>query len=188
VNDDVRVRLTGSAYIARKSNSNTLYSGDRAGSRFYWVLENTAATETAQAGSGLWKPGFSNQVTAMQVNPFIKVRGLELFGVIEQAKGRASSEAADRTWNQYSVDGVYRFFEGEKLFVGGRYNMAKGDVLNVANEVDIKRYEVGGGWFITPAVMAKVVYVNQKYNGFPKTSIYNGGQFKGFMMEGVIGF
>jgi hypothetical protein len=188
VNRDLRVRLTGSTYVARKSNSNTLYSGDRAGSRYYWVMENTAATETGNFRSGLWNPGFSNEVTALVINPFVKYRGLEIFGVIEQAEGRASSEAADRTWGQLAVDAVYRFGANENLFVGGRYNTAKGDVRNIANEVSIDRYQLGGGWFITPAVLAKIEYVNQKYNDFPVNNIFNGGRFKGFMVEGVIGF
>ena len=188
VNPDLRVRLTGSVYRAAKSNSNTLFSGDRAGSRFYWVMENTKATETGNFRSGLFVPGFSNEVTAMVVNPFVKLRGLELFGVLEQAEGRASTEPKARTWNQLAVDAVYRFLPGEKLFVGARYNTAKGDVLNVANEVSIDRYEIGGGWFITPAVLMKAEYVNQKYNDFPVNDILNGGRFKGFMLEGVIGF
>ena len=45
----------------------------------------------------------------MQMNPFVKFRGLELFGVIERAKGKASAETTERTWNQYAVDAVYRF-------------------------------------------------------------------------------
>src|SRR5206468_10915154 len=44
VRDDLRVRLTGSMYKSDRSMSNTLYSGDRAGSRYYYVLENTQAT------------------------------------------------------------------------------------------------------------------------------------------------
>jgi hypothetical protein len=47
VNKDVRVRLTGSVYKTNKSMSNTLYGGDRGGSHFFFVMENTAATETA---------------------------------------------------------------------------------------------------------------------------------------------
>src|SRR5687768_4043993 len=42
VKKDLRVRLTGSMYRADKAMSNTLYGGDRAGSRYYWVMENTA--------------------------------------------------------------------------------------------------------------------------------------------------
>ena len=37
---DIRVRLTGSMYKTDRSASNTLTSGDRAGSRYYDVLEN----------------------------------------------------------------------------------------------------------------------------------------------------
>ena len=103
-------------------------------------------------------------------------------------EGRASVESADRKWNQYAVDAVYRFLPGEKLFVGGRYNTAKGQLRGIANDVSVDRFEVGGGWFITPAVLLKAEYVNQKYNDFPVTNILNGGKFKGIMLEGVIGF
>ena len=188
VNEALRVRLTGSMYRTTKAASNTLYSGDRAGSRFYFVLENTAATESAQAVSGLYNPRFSNEVTAIQVNPFVKLHGLEVFGVIERAEGRASTEPADRVWNQYAVDAVYRFLPHEQLFAGVRYNVASGDVLNVVGKPEISRWEVGGGWFITPSVLMKAEYVNQQYKGFPAASILNGGKFKGLMLEGVIGF
>lgn len=189
MNDDLRVRLTGSIYKANKSASNTLYSGDRAGSRYYYVMENTAATESAQFRSGLFNPGFANKVTAMQLNPFIKLRGLELFGVIERAEGRASVEPDDRTWNQYAVDAVYRFLPREQLFAGIRYNKAEGEARGITTgDVSIDRYEVGGGWFITPSVMMKAAYVNQEYDGFPPNNILSGGKFKGLMLEAVIGF
>ena len=42
--------------------------------RYYYALENTAATETAQKDSGLLNPGFKNKVTAFQMNPFVKFR------------------------------------------------------------------------------------------------------------------
>ena len=188
VNKDLRVRLTGSMYHAGKSLSNTLYSGDRAGSRFYYVLENTAATETAQKDSGLINPGFKNKVTAMQMNPFVKFRGLELFGVVERAKGMASTEPSERVWKQYALDTVYRFLPDEKLFVGARYNRAHGEAAGIAGDVGANRWEVGGGWFITANVMAKGEYVNQKYFGYPAANIKNGGVFKGVMMEGIVAF
>lgn len=188
LNPDLRVRLTGSVYRSSKAANNTLFSGDRAGSRYYWVMENTTATETGNFRSGLIVPGFANEVTAMVANPFVKLRGLEVFGLIERTEGRASTEPADRTWNQYAVDAVYRFLPGEKLFVGGRYNTAKGELKGITNKVSVDRFEIGGGWFITPAVLAKIEYVNQKYNDFPSNNILNGGRFKGFMLEGVIGF
>src|SRR4029079_2681795 len=69
---DLRVRLTGSMYKTDRAMSDTLYGGDRAGSRYYFVLENTAATESAQKDSGMLNPGFKNRVTAFQMNPFVK--------------------------------------------------------------------------------------------------------------------
>jgi hypothetical protein len=188
VKDDLRVRLTGSMYKADKALSNTLYGGDRAGSRYYYVLENTAATETAQKDSGLINPGFKNSVTAFQMNPFVKFRGLELFGVVERAEGKASTEAIERVWKQYAVDTVYRFFPDETLFVGARYNRAHGGLAGISGDVGANRWQFGGGWFITPNVLAKAEYVNQTYFGYPDTNIKNGGRFNGMMLEGVIAF
>ena len=188
VKKDLRVRLTGSMYKTNKSMSNTLYGGDRAGSRYYWVLENTQATENGQATSGLINPGFKNKVMALQMNPFVKFRGLELFGVVERAEGRAFTEIAERTWNQYAFDTVYRFLPGEKMYVGARYNKVQGTLAGLTEDVGANRWQVAGGWFITANLLAKVEYVNQKYFGYPQTNIKNGGKFKGMMLEGVVAF
>ena len=187
ITGDLRVRLTGSMYKADKGMSNTLYSGDRAGSRYYWVMENTAATESANPTSGLINPGFRNKVTAFQVNPFVKFRGLELFGVVEQAEGKASNEATERKFNQYAADVIYRFLD-ENLFVGVRYNRAEGQLAGMAGDVGAKRWQIGAGWFILPGLLAKAEYVDQKYFGYASTNIKNGGRFKGLMLEGVVAF
>lgn len=188
VTSDLRVRLTGSVYTTDKAMSDTLYSGDRAGSPYYYVLENTQATESAQKDSGQLNPGFSNKVTAFQVNPFVKFHGLEVFGVLERAEGKAATEAAERVWNQYAVDAVYRFLPGEKLFAGVRYNRAHGVLAGTVLDAGADRWEYGGGWFITPNVLAKAEYVNQTYFGYPANDIRNGGQFKGLMLAGVVAF
>ena len=188
MNKDLRVRLTGSMYRSPKAMNNTLYGGDRAGSRYYYVLENTVATESVQKDSGLINPGFKNKVTALQVNPFVKFRGLELFGVIERATGKASTESFDRTWNQYAVDTVYRFLPEEKAFVGVRYNKAHGELAGLTGDMGANRWQVAGGWFILPGLLAKAEFVDQTYFGYPTGNIKNGGHFKGFMMEGVVAF
>jgi hypothetical protein len=184
----VRTRVMGSLYTTKKSQSNTLYSGDRAGSRYFDVLENTKSTEKDNAWSGNVRPGFASKVTAYQLNPFVKVRGAEFFGIIETAKGKAATEAKDRTWKQYAGELTYRFGADERFFGAARYNTAKGELTGIANEVSVDRYNVGGGWFITPNVMAKAEWVNQKYNDFPVTDIRNGGKFKGFMVEATVAF
>jgi hypothetical protein len=184
----LRVRMSGSLYKADKALNSTLYGGDRAGSRYYWVMENTTATESANFTSGLINPGFRNKVTAMQFNPFVKYHGLEVFGVVERAEGRAVTEASDRTWNQYATDVVYRFLPREQVYAGFRYNKAQGTIVGIDNEVGADRWQLAGGWFVTPNVLMKGEYVRQEYNGFPVTNIRNGGKFNGLMLEGVIAF
>jgi hypothetical protein len=188
VRNDLRVRFTGSMYHSNKGMSNTLYSGDRAGSRYYWVMENTAATESANYTSGAINPGFKNEVTAFQMNPFVKYRGLEVFGVLERAEGKASAETTKRVWKQYAVDTVYRFMADESLFLGVRYNKADGRLAGITSDVGSERWQVGGGWFITPHLLAKGEFVSQKFTGYPTTHIRNGGKFNGFIMEGVVAF
>jgi hypothetical protein len=195
VTPSLRLRLTGSIYTTDKAASNTLYGGDRAGSRYYMVMENTQAAENNQFTSGLLNPGFANQVTAWQINPFVKFHGLELFGVIEQAEGRRTAEADDRQFNQYAIDGVYRFMR-DRLYVGARYNTVEGRLASQVNgvwadwagDVSIDRTQFGAGWFVTPTILLKGEYVTQRYNDFPTTDIRNGGKFNGFVMEGVVAF
>jgi len=65
----------------------------------------------------------------------------------------------------------------------------KGQLVSKSSaDQTVKRYQLGGGWFVTPNVLGKVEYVNQKYADFPVTDIRSGGQFKGFMITGVVGF
>ncbi len=186
--DDLRLRLTASEYATSSSVSNTLFSGDRAGSRYYDVLENTASTEAAQAWSGAMQPGLKNSIHSYVVNPFVQFHGLEFFGNIERAKGRATGETADRTWKQNVGEVVYRFLPDQRLYFAARYNTVKGQLTVGTPDVKVNRTQVGGGWFLTPNLLTKIEFVNQKYLGFPTTDIRNGGKFKGFMVEGVVAF
>lgn len=181
VSPDLRLRLTGSAYTTVKSANNTLYSGDRAGSRYYEVMGEGFT-------SGRVNPGFRNEVTAFQINPFVKAGGLELFGVIETASGASAGEQDTRTWNQYAAEALYRFLPREQLYVGARYNTLSGELAGSGTDVSIDRIEVGGGWFITSRVLMKVEYVRQNYNDYPETSYLHEGQFDGFVVEGVVAF
>jgi hypothetical protein len=182
-----RVRVTGSIYTTHTSNNNTLYSGSRAGSRYYYVLENVNSTESAQAWSGDLQPGFTRKVTAWVVNPFIQYRGLELFGNIEQAKGRNGVETTERTWKQYAGEGVFRFLNNQ-LYLAGRWNQATGRLAGFTSDVTIDRTEAGGGWFLTNNLEAKAEYVQQKYSDYPVTDIHHEGKFNGVMIEAAVSF
>lgn len=215
IGDNLRVRLTGSIYTTKSSISNTLYGGDRAGSHYYYVLESANATLTANAFSGRINPGFKDNVTAIMVNPFLKYKGIELFGTYEVATGNSQvengeiqstdpaqpvlSKLSERQFNQYAIDGIYRFANG-KMYLGARYNVVDGDLAfgsgttqpnitqGVRDNVKVERTAVSAGWFITRNILMKAEYVTQKYLDFPTSDIRSNGKFEGFMVEGVIGF
>jgi len=188
INDDLRLRLTGSMFYQERAANNTLYGGDRAGSRYYLVLENTAASTSSQAWSGSLNPGFRSHVNALMINPFVKFQGLEFFGTYERSRGNAATETEERDATQYAADLVYRFFNNESMYVAGRWNTASAELAGYADEVSIDRYQLGLGWFVTPNVLLKAEYVDQQYNDFPTTDLRNGGEFQGLMMEGAIAF
>ncbi len=188
IDSTTRIRFTGSIYRTAHTANNTLYSGDRGGSRYYDVLENTASNENSQAWSGSVRPGMSDNLTAIVFNPFVKIGGIEFFGNVEQATGKAASELTNRTWKQYAGETVYRFLPREQMYVGARYNTTSGTLVGIANSVSVTRTQLAAGWFMTPALLTKIEWVNQKYNDFPVNDIRNGGSFRGFMVEGVVAF
>lgn len=187
LSSDLRVRLTGSLYKKDQAANGTLTSGDRAGSKYYSVLENTGSQEAVQAWSGAVQSGMRNMVTAFVVNPFVKYRGAEFFGNVETMTGAAANEASRRTLRQLVGEGLYRFAD-DKLYVGGRYNLVKGELAGMPNDITVRRTQFGGGWFVTPNVLSKLEFVQQRYLDFPSTDIRNGGKFQGFMVEGVVAF
>ncbi|MBX3132122.1 MAG: hypothetical protein KF689_01890 [Gemmatimonadaceae bacterium] len=189
LNDDLRVRLSGSYRTTASSISNSIYSGDRAGSRYYYVLENTAATESAQFTSGRINPGFSDEQTGYMINPFVKFRGAEFFGMYEVAKGRSAAETDLREVTQLMAEGLYRFGRNESLYLVGRWNNVAGDVGAAAPDADVTRTNFGGGWFVTPSLLMKAEWVNQQYKGYTGAAdTRNGGKFSGFMIEAVLAF
>ncbi len=184
---DLRVRLTGSMYKTDRSVNNTLTSGDRGGSRYYDVLENTASTETANAWSGSIQSGMRNMVTAFVFNPFLKYRGAEFFGNVETITGASPTELYRRTLHQTVGEALYRF-ANDKLYIGGRHNTVKGELAGMQNDITVTRNQLGGGWYVTPNVLSKIEFVRQTYGDFPTSDIRSGGKFQGFMVEGVVAF
>lgn len=187
VNTDLRVRLSGSMYTQASAANNTLYGGDRAGSRYSYVLEPTNATLTANAFSGNFDPGLKDRIQAIEINPFVKFQGLELFGVYENARGRGATETIDRTNEQLAAEVVYRLLPNERAFVSARWNTVNGTLPgNLA--VQAVRRQVGAGFFITPSLLLKAEYVRSSYNNYPSANIRSGGLFHGIMIEAAIGF
>ncbi|MEA5045454.1 MAG: hypothetical protein VB075_12935, partial [Petrimonas sp.] len=138
------------------------------------------------------------KVAAVMGNIFLKfspVQGLSLesFTTLENAGGRDASEPDVRKSNQFVTDLVVRFGTNENFYVGGRYNTIKADMGAAQGkpnhyEAGIDRVAIAAGWYMTKNVMAKIEYVNQKYNGFPAKSIQDGAKFNGLTLQGSIAF
>ncbi len=192
INSDLRVRFTGSLYNTAWATRTYLYAGDRAGARYYFVMAPPTTGGVATTGAnafttGRYNPNFNNKLTAIMFNPFVKYKGLEFFGMLELTNGKNINETDRRKASQYGAELLYRFGKTENFYFGGRYNSVSAeDVSGV--DVDITRFNIGGGWFMTKNILAKVEYVTQKYDGFATGNILDGGKFNGFVAEAVISF
>lgn len=193
---DLRFRLTGSFYLNKGTTTGTwLYGGDRAGSRYYSVLHTQPDSQgNSQGGSfdGRYNARFT-KLTALQINPFIKYKGLEFFGIYERASGSNTftQPIVDKegAFTQLAAEFVYRFGTDEKFYIAGRYNSVKGKSReSAASDLEIKRMNVGGGWFISKNILAKLEYVNQEYMGTAWTGRFAGAEFNGINIEAVISF
>jgi hypothetical protein len=191
----VRLRLSASVYHENSSPSNDLFFGDRAGSSYWMVMEKPytvpasgASAYESDAFSGRLNPGFGYKVDAMMVNGFAKVAGFEFFGTFEHSQGRTSSETSSRQFNQYAVDGIYRFGHNENMFVGLRYNSVTAELKGIARPITVNRFAAAGGWFLTRNVLLKGEWVTQSYLDFPVTDYRNGGKFDGYVVAATIGF
>jgi hypothetical protein len=207
--DNLRVRLTGSMVTTKSSISNTLFGGDRTGSNYQYVMENSPVTLTGNAFSGRFNPGFRDNLTAFMINPFIKFGGLELFGTYEYGYGSTSFENGEGTnWgkeetnrqvHQASGDILYRFGKNENFYVGAKYGkvsatLAEGYTATARGtryDVSVDRLCFAGGWFITNNVLLKAEYVKQNYNDYKNTGANNRffeGKFDGIVVQGAISF
>lgn len=189
---NVRLRVTGSVYHTSSSAANHLYDGDRGGSRYYLVMAppGVGAGDRGVFPSGRFSPGFTDKITAVVGNVFVKASGFELFGFYEMANGRGRAETEERSANQFGVDLLYRIGSKENVYVGGRYNVVNAEVPFDTDvmDVSINRFQIGAGWFITKNILAKVEYVQQQYKDYPANTILSEGEFSGLMLEAVVGF
>ena len=186
INNDLRVRLTGSMYNTGYIPNTYLYSADRAGARYYNVMQ-AVESESDNFRASRYDPKLSNEITAIMINPFVKYRGLEFFGTIETATGKSSAEVDDRTTNQYAGELIYRFGMNENIYIGARYNVVDAEDIS-GQDVNINRFQAAAGWFMTKNILLKAEYVVQNYDDFSQTSILNEGKFNGATVEAVISF
>src|SRR5690606_31522758 len=139
--------------------------------------------------SGRFNPRFA-KLTAIQVNPFIKFKGIEFFGVYEMAMGgELEGGTKEGSFTQLGAELICRFGGQEQFYLGGRYNSVTGEQIEDADTQTIERINIGGGWFLTKNVITKVEYVTQSYSGDAyEGTKYEDGKFNGVMVEAAISF
>ena len=124
------------------------------------------------------------------LNAFVKIYGLEAFGTYENAKGRVKTETAERSFDQFSLETVYRLGAKENFFVGAKYNTLTGrpSGATFTKDITIHRAAFAAGWFLTRNIELKGEYVIQKYEDFPISDYRAGGKFNGVVIEAIVGF
>ena len=187
ITDALRIRLSLSGYFNPRNNHNgSLYFGDRAGSRYYLVMnkETNNATDVDPSVnhlSGNWGPGFTNKDNSIMTNLLVKLKGLEIFGTYENATGTPFFGNADFNYSQYAAEGLYHFGKSQQFYGGARYGYVKNNTSSSVN-----RTQIALGWYMTKNIVAKAEYVNQNYKNF---ALYgNNAGFKGVVVEAGISF
>jgi hypothetical protein len=176
--DDLRLRATFSGYHVGEGHSgSTLWDGDRAGARYYNVMQ-TAEADGDNFRSGRWSPD-SNQteMNSYMANLFLQFHGLEVFGIYETMKGVRGGN--DQHFTQTALQAIYRLGD---FYVGTRLNKVSDN-----NDSSVNRFNIGGGWYMVNNVLVKLDYVNQEYEGAAHGSI-DGGKFNGLVLEAAISF
>jgi hypothetical protein len=191
INEMVRARLTGSVYHSTdESTRDYLYGGDRAGSRYYLLLE-MVDEERPSDFLPRFNPRFAHQ-TAFQVNPFVEYQvmdnlGVEFFGVAERSIGGPDDAGA---FTHLGGELIFRFGPEKDFYLGGRYNVVTGEQVEDGPEMEITRTNIAGGWYMTQNVLAKIEYVTSSYDGagFADDVRFAGAEYDGFVLEAVISF
>lgn len=186
ITDDFRLRLTLSGYHSPNHHFGSLYNGDRAGSRYYLVMNratNNAADVdiTKNHTSGSWSPGFTSEANAYMLNLFSGYKGFEFFGTYETMSGTSLS-GTPVALSQWAAEGIYRFGNDSQFYGGLRYNRAWNK-----NDQSITRFQAAAGWQMIDNILLKLEYVKQDYNDFITLYGADAG-FNGVMVEAAISF
>jgi hypothetical protein len=178
VTEDLRLRASLSGYHVGEGHSgSTLWDGDRAGARYYNVMQ-TAEAEGDNFRSGRWSPGANQtEMNSYMANIFAQFHGLEVFGIYETMKGVRSGN--DQNFTQTALQAIYRL---GSFYVGTRLNKVDNN-----DGSTVSRTNLGGGWYMTDNVIVKLDHVTQKYDG-PAHGSIDGGKFNGLVLEAAISF
>jgi len=185
INENLRLRASFSGYHVGEGHSgSTLWDGDRAGARYYNVMQlfdsEVASNNTSDANfrSGRWSPGANQtEMNSYMANLFIQFHGFELFSLYETMDGIKSNN--NQQYTQTAIQGIYHIGD---FYAGARFNKVDDN-----DGSTVTRTNIGGGWNMLEYVLVKLDYVMQEYEG-PAHLTIDGGKFNGIVLEAAISF
>lgn len=181
ITEDLRIRATVSGYHVPDGHVGSyLWDGDRAGGRYYSVMDTIPNNYASNSRTGRWSPGSGqSKLLAIQGALTVQYDGIEFFGFYDYASGVRRGN--DQLFNQIGTQLKYQY---KSVYGAVRYNLVSDNAGSTVN-----RFNIGGGWFMTGNVLIKLEYVVQNYAGpaFDEGA-YNidGGSFSGLVLEAGI--
>jgi len=155
---DLRTSISG--YYANLSNSSTafedtnLFAASRSGGVYAGVFQGGDSP-------GQITPAAGKDVTAVQGDATWNHWPFEIYSNV----GWTSDSSYEERWTYGTVEPVYHITPA--LYVAARYSVA---VAGAVNGVDSNgwgdRIQIGGGYFFTENLLAKMEYVFQQYHNF----------------------
>lgn len=163
----------------------TLFAGNRDGERYGGVFGGGQAP-------GQILPAAGKDVTAWQADLAYNGSRLNLYanyGDTEDADANGSLPGTPvENWVYYAGEAVFHITENG--YVATRYSTGEAKKLGgVSSDGSVDRLQVGGGYWLTDNMLAKLEYVTEQYSDFRTGTVLNGMQawrdpeFDGFVME-----
>jgi hypothetical protein len=169
ITDDLRLSASG-YYVDHSDNpasgpgstKGSLFSGRRSGGPYGAVLNGGNAP-------GEVLPGKDQRVTSVQADVTYTPGKWEFYGNVgwmEDAdpNGSAVGEPSE-SWTYGTAEVVYYFHP--RIYAAGRYSFAMANqIAGSSSDGNVQRFQLGGGYWVTRHVLAKIEGVYQTYNEF----------------------
>lgn len=188
------LRTSLSAYhvdLSDSADKSYLFADSRSGGSFAAIFGGGDAP-------GQILPQAGKDVTAFQGDVTWNHWPFEVYGNLGYAEDTdingQQTGSPDERWIYGGVEGVYHITPA--AYLAARYSLASAGAVNgVSSNGWADRVEVGGGYWITNNLLAKLEYVYQSYHGFSTANGVVSGvdaarnpNFNGILMEVSFGF
>lgn len=199
-----KLRTSASIYAVDHSGNGTsasrtnLFRANRSGGSYGGVFDDGTSP-------GDITPGAGKKVFATQFDVTWEDKPLELYSHVgwfqdTDTNGNTSGTPAE-SWMYYAAEGIWRFTD--RFYAAARYSGGAASRLvssadstrDVPSEGLAHRFQVGGGYWLTKALLFKTEYVYQIFRGFGRDGSQVAGvdawsdpEFKGVITEVLFSF